>query len=788
MKTALQSLLVVIAAGGLAAASLKSGRPRAGTETVRVAGAAESARPVLLEAVLADAASVPALLSGGADVDAADADGVTPLMRAATLTEPLVGLLLEHGASVRARTKVGNDALLMAARKPGNAAVVSLLLAHGAEFDGRNAGGATPLMAAVAAEDAESVRVLLDAGADVNASPDASEAGFLLGGGRTPLMWAAYRGDVELVRLLLDRGAKVNAATGIGTALHQAAWAGATDAARVLLDAGATVDARDIQWDFTPLHWAAAAERRDPSLVSLLLSRGADVKAAGGAVVDNFLGVPQTPLMLALRRGPTRIAGVLREAGAAEPVSASAVPVSDAVPAQEAPASAVMAAAADRLLETAVVSRERFTAHASRQNCISCHQQQLPFAAVSAAQRHGARLDDGDLRGVLDSLVAFDSSPFNSQPVFHPEAAISFGYSAMALSARGLPRSPATDGMVHSLLVLQAPDGRWHHNLPRPPMQSSDIAATAMAIRCLTLYPDPRRKASIDAAVNKGRRWLEAAVAETTEEKAHRVMGLAWAGGGEPAIREAATALLADQREDGGWGQLEHLPSDAYGTGLAVFALLDSGAARRDADSVRRALAFLVRTRTVDGTWRVRRRAIPFQPPMQSGFPHGADSWISSAGTSWAVLALALATDERDSATAPAASGVPEKSTSPSGQQKSPEVVVATAVDFDHDLAPVLKRSCAGCHGGDRPKGGYDVTSPERLLTPGRRGEPVFDPARPEASILLRAVRDEEPDFEMPPMGQRAKHPALSRREQDMLETWLKARALRDAREDGGAD
>jgi hypothetical protein len=51
---------------------------------------------------------------------------------------------------------------------------------------------------------------------------------------------------------------------------------------------------------------------------------------------------------------------------------------------------------------------------------------------------------------------------------------------------------------------------------------------------------------------------------------------------------------------------------------------------------------FLLRTQLEDGTWHVRRRAFPFQPTMQSGFPHGRDSWISAAATSWAVMALSL--------------------------------------------------------------------------------------------------------------------------------------------------
>jgi len=49
---------------------------------------------------------------------------------------------------------------------------------------------------------------------------------------------------------------------------------------------------------------------------------------------------------------------------------------------------------------------------------------------------------------------------------------------------------------------------------------------------------------------------------------------------------------------------------------------------------------YLLQTQLDDGTWYVRRRAFPFQPTMKSGFPHGKDSWISAAASSWAVLAL----------------------------------------------------------------------------------------------------------------------------------------------------
>src|SRR6185503_15860323 len=85
---------------------------------------------------------------------------------------------------------------------------------------------------------------------------------------------------------------------------------------RLLLDAGAQVDQRDLIANYTPLHWGASSERLSPAVVELLIARGADVNAEGGQNVDNYLGVAQTPLSLARKRGDTPIVQALLKAGA----------------------------------------------------------------------------------------------------------------------------------------------------------------------------------------------------------------------------------------------------------------------------------------------------------------------------------------------------------------------------------------------------------------------------------------------------------------------------------------
>jgi hypothetical protein len=122
-----------------------------------------------------------------------------------------------------------------------------------------------------------------------------------------------------------------------------------------------------------------------------------------------------------------------------------------------------------------------------------------------------------------------------------------------------------------------------------------------------------------------------------------QLLGLTWSGAGSELLRKTARGLLAEQRPDGGWGQLTALESDAYATGQAMVALKASGVMGASEMAWQRAEAFLLRTQLEDGSWLVRTRTVPFQPYKESGFPHGKNQWISASGTSWAAWALSMA-------------------------------------------------------------------------------------------------------------------------------------------------
>jgi ankyrin repeat protein len=218
------------------------------------------------------------LIRAGARVTARTREGVSPLQLAAVNgSAAMIDRLLKAGADTNAAlTSMGDTALMMAART-GKTDAIRVLVEAGANVNASEKwGGTTALMWAASEGHADAVRRLLDAGADVNArshyvaaangrgfegrtplvnSTDAKAAEFA-SGWLTPLMLAAREGDVGLARMLVAAGADVNAVGGDGkTALALAIFNGNYDAATYLVDSGADVNKADAQ-RFTPLFWA----------------------------------------------------------------------------------------------------------------------------------------------------------------------------------------------------------------------------------------------------------------------------------------------------------------------------------------------------------------------------------------------------------------------------------------------------------------------------------------------------------------------------------------------------
>jgi hypothetical protein len=213
----------------------------------------------------------------------------------------------------------------------------------------------------------------------------------------------------------------------------------------------------------------------------------------------------------------------------------------------------------------------------------------------------------------------------------------------LGLHAEGYPADAITDAFARFVRLQQSADGRWTAFAHRPPIESGDIKETASALHVLQLYAPPGDKSAADEAVRRAAAWLVHAQPDNLQERAYQLLGLGWSRAGAAAIRNAGRALVAQQRADGGWSQLPTLDSDAYATGEALVALIESGALPSSEPAYAHGVRYLLNTQLADGSWFVSTRAIAIQPYFDAGFPHEGDQFISAAATNWAAQALTYA-------------------------------------------------------------------------------------------------------------------------------------------------
>ncbi|MEO5925212.1 MAG: prenyltransferase/squalene oxidase repeat-containing protein [Bryobacteraceae bacterium] len=280
---------------------------------------------------------------------------------------------------------------------------------------------------------------------------------------------------------------------------------------------------------------------------------------------------------------------------------------------------------------------------AKKTGCISCHHQTLPARVTAMASERGynydRKLEADTTRAILGIIQPAREVLIEGSDVV-PQLPASGGHMLMALAAQHYPADATTAAIVHGIGLRQRPDGSWTGWAQRAPISGGDIRETVAGLRGLDLYAPPGRRAEFNSRIVRARQWLVNAKPATPEESIARLQGLVWAHADDRDVNAAAKAVIAMQRVDGGWAQLDSRESDAFATGEALLALYGSGAVQRADSTYRRGVEYLLRTQAADGSWHVKTRAYPFQPLIDTGYPHGRDQWISAAGTSYALMAL----------------------------------------------------------------------------------------------------------------------------------------------------
>jgi ankyrin repeat protein len=570
-----------------------------------------------------------ALIQAGANVNAANPDGVTALHMAA-FDAGKTRLLIDAGAIVNATTKAGETPLFVASTRSGNVQTAELLLSKGANASVKTATGLSALGGAALFGDAALMRLLMANGAKAADTPDLA---------RTSAAGHCF----ECLKLALDQGASANGATRNGrSALQDAAGFGHIDMVRLLVEKGADIQAADSRGYTALMRAVLSYEPGSAKVVEYLLSLGAGVSS------KNETG--ETALSFALRFGDTEVAAMLRKAGAPEPRSTIRVP--------EPLAENTVREAIERSLP--LLQRIGEPVYKLR-GCTSCHHNTLPAMTVAMARSRGFRIDEAAARKEYDSAIAAAEGRRNRTNVLGIGVPDINPYPLIGIAAENSTPNQSTDAMVHHVSTRQEPSGRFRGFDYRPPQEYSDITFTATALRAMQLFPLPGRTAEFKDRIERAAKWLASQRPRDTEEHALRLMGLKWAGAGKTLVQDGIRALRALQRDDGGWAQIALLSTDAYATGESLYALNLAGVPASH-EAYQRGVRYLLKTQRKNGAWFVASRSHPVQSLFDAGFPYIHHQWISAAASAWSTMAL-LATVPEPNGTSPRAKSGPPRPT-----------------------------------------------------------------------------------------------------------------------------
>ena len=427
----------------------------------------------------------------------------------------------------------------------------------------------------------------------------------------TPLLAAAASGDTPAVKQLLKAGANPNEGRLLGLPpVMFPLMMQNRDMVRAFLNAKADLRVRD-KSGATTLMWALYDGNPDPETIQKILAGGVDPNTRDEK--------GDTALIWAMRRGNATAIRLLETIGGSR--------------------DSQIREATQKSLALLQSSSPQFIRVSG---CVSCHHQVLPAMAMAIARDHGIAFNQREAANDVEATMAMwkNMRQYMSREAHRiPNPPIVVSYSLVGLAAQKYPPDETTRAMVEFVAGYQETDGSWRSDIRRPPIEASDITATAISLRALQLYGGGGERVTRAAA------WLAREEPSSNEERVMQFLGLYWSQASRALLEQRADKLLAAQLPGGGWSQCDTPEADAYATGQSLFALFSAGILKPADAPYRKGIDYLLRTQLSDGSWLVTSRSHPVQPYKESGFPHGKDQWISAAATSWAAMALGLAAE-----------------------------------------------------------------------------------------------------------------------------------------------
>lgn len=310
--------------------------------------------------------------------------------------------------------------------------------------------------------------------------------------------------------------------------------------------------------------------------------------------------------------------------------------------------------------------------------CASCHHVPISIWSLSEAKARGFAIKDQTLDQLRNGAVASYTDHPKMRPVGQDGAesktliSLNVMYLTWAVASAGeldQKMVEAVKKFSDYMLSLQREDGSWASTSTLPPVGD---AAEVRTMQVLLALAAAREKGVVDAARWESARdralgWLSKHKFIDQNQSWNLRLLVAQRFGKAEEKQKLVDELLRQQNADGGWSQtasgpteapkeydekeaaapakpkdmppapakaatapakVENRPSDAMATGQTLYALAKAGFDSQH-PAVQRALSYLVRTQTKDGSWRV-----PIRSQKNSG------TALSHYGTGWAALGL----------------------------------------------------------------------------------------------------------------------------------------------------
>ena len=283
--------------------------------------------------------------------------------------------------------------------------------------------------------------------------------------------------------------------------------------------------------------------------------------------------------------------------------------------------------------------------HTAERTCFACHNQAMPILAMTTARGRGFEVNND----LLKSQATFIAEFLEKNKARYQEGqgqggqVVTAGYALFALELCDGKPDGLSSAVSEYFLRYNRDIDHWQGHSNRPPSEGSPFTATYLALRALQKFGTPDQKERIAKRVKEVHQWLLKTPTKDTEDRVYKLWALMAVQADKATKQAVINELVASQRSDGGFAQMDTMKSDTYATGQVLVLLHLAGGMATGDPAYQRGLAYLLKEQLADGSWLVKTRSVPFQTYYESGYPHGKDQFISLHAASWATTALALA-------------------------------------------------------------------------------------------------------------------------------------------------